>query len=64
MQNIKIHTYHMIIMSERITIILDDETIKSLRNTQAKMIQKHNKSVSFSSVINDLLRKQLKVTNF
>lgn len=53
----------MIIMSERITIILDDETIKSLRNTQAKMIQKHNKSVSFSSVINDLLRKQLKVTN-
>lgn len=50
-------------MSERITIILDDETIKSLRNTQAKMIQKYNKSVSFSSVINDLLRKQLKVTN-
>ena len=50
-------------MPERITIILDDETIKLLRNTQGKMIQKYNKSVSFSSVINELLRKQLKITS-
>ncbi len=46
-------------MSERITIILDDGNIKKLRAIQAKKIKESTKSVSFSRVINDVLRKKL-----
>jgi len=46
-------------MSERITIILDDDNIKKLRTIQAKKIKESTKSVSFSRVINDVLRKKL-----
>ena len=44
-------------MSERITIVLDDDLIKKLREKQAKEIQKTLTSVSFSKIINDILRK-------
>jgi len=46
-------------MSRRITIVLDDDNIKKLRTIQAKKIRESEKSVSFSRVINDVLRKKL-----
>ncbi len=50
----------MKIMSKRITVVLDDDNIKKLRTIQAKKIKESDKSVSFSRVINDVLRKQLR----
>lgn len=47
-------------MSKRVTIILDDDNFKKLREKQAKLIKEHVKSVSFSKVINDVLRKNIK----
>ncbi len=47
-------------MSKRITIMLTDDIIKKLRNNQAKKIIKSKKSVSFSSVFNNELRKAMK----
>ena len=47
-------------MSKRITVVLDDELVKKLRNIQSMKIRKSKKSVSFSSVINEELRKSLK----
>jgi len=47
-------------MSRRITIVLDDDNIKKLRTIQAKKIKESDKSVSFSRVINDVLRKNLR----
>ncbi len=47
-------------MSRRITIVLDDDNIKKLRTIQAKKIKESDKSVSFSRVINDVLRKKLR----
>jgi len=45
-------------MLRRITIMLDDELQKKLREKQAKLIKQSNKNVSFSQVIN-LTLKQL-----
>jgi hypothetical protein len=42
-------------MSKRVTVVLDDNIIKKLRILQAKKIKKTSKSVSFSSVIHDVL---------
>ena len=47
-------------MTKRITIILDDELGRKLRKIQAKMIQKENKSISFSYVINSMLKNSIK----
>jgi len=47
-------------MSKRITVVFDDELVKKLRIVQSKKIIKSKKSVSFSSVINEELRKALK----
>ncbi len=49
----------MIIMSKYVTIMIDDDLDKELRILQAKMIQKENKSVSYSKVVNITLRKVL-----
>ena len=48
------------LLGKRITIMLDDDLIKKLRAEQAKLIKKSTKSVSFSRVVNELLRKGLK----
>ncbi len=48
------------VMAKRITVVLDDELVKKLRNIQSMKIRKSKKSVSFSSVINEELRKSLK----
>jgi len=49
-----------VIMSKRITVVLDDAVVKKLRIIQSKKIGKSKKSVSFSRVINEELRKALK----
>ncbi len=52
-----------VIMPKRITVVFDDELVKKLRIIQSKKISKSKKSVSFSSVINDELRKVVKYRN-
>ena len=47
-------------MSKRITIVLDDDLVKKLRTIQSKKLAKSNHSISFSSVINDELRRVVK----
>jgi len=47
-------------MSKRVTIMIDDDLDKKIRLIQAKKIQDTNKIVSFSEIINETLRKNLK----
>ncbi len=47
-------------MPERATIVLDDDLVEKLRRLQSSLIRKSNKSVSFSKVVNDTLRKGIK----
>jgi len=47
-------------MSKRVTILIDDNLEKKLRQLQAKRISQKQTSYSYSKVINDLLRKSLK----
>jgi predicted transcriptional regulator len=46
-------------MKKRITVVLDDDLVKKLHIIQAKLMRKYTKSVSFSSVITDILEKEL-----
>jgi hypothetical protein len=48
------------IMSKRVTIMIDDDLDKKIRLIQAKKIKDTNKIVSFSEIINETLRKNLK----
>jgi len=47
-------------MGKRITLVLDDDLVKKLREKQAKLIKESAKSVSFSSVVNQTIRKSIK----
>ena len=47
-------------MGKRITIVLDDNLLKKLHEMQAKQIKESKKSISFSRVLNETLRKGLK----
>jgi hypothetical protein len=47
-------------MAKRVTIMIEDDLDKKLRLIQAKEITKTSSSISYSQVINDMLRKQLK----
>ena len=47
-------------MAKRVTIVLDDDLAKKLREKQAKQIKESTKSVSFSKVLNEYVRKGLK----
>ena len=47
-------------MRKRVTIMIDDELDKKLRLRQAKIIQQEKVACSFSSVLNETLRKVLK----
>lgn len=47
--------------STRVTIMLDGDIDRKLRTIQATRIRNEQKSVSFSNVLNDRLRKQLKL---
>ncbi|AJM92968.1 MULTISPECIES: hypothetical protein [Nitrosopumilus] len=46
-------------MAKRVTVMIDDDLDKKIRMLQAKKIRDTEKSVSFSAVINDCLRKAL-----
>ena len=46
-------------MNNRITITLDENIESELRNLQAEKISSSNGSVSFSDIINQILRKGL-----
>ncbi len=47
-------------MSKRVTIMIEDELDKKLRIIQAKAIQNTKSSVSYSSVINQVVKNNLK----
>ena len=47
-------------MAKRITVMIDDELDKKLRQLQAKLIQQEQSSYSYSKVINETIRKGLK----
>ncbi|MCH7758709.1 MAG: hypothetical protein IIA19_09615 [Thaumarchaeota archaeon] len=47
-------------MSKRVTIMLDIDLDKKIRQLQAKLIQNTSSSVSFSNVLNQVLRDSLK----
>ena len=47
-------------MSKRVTIVLEDKLVKKLRERQSKLIKVSTKSISFSRVMNEAIRKGLK----
>lgn len=47
-------------MAKRVTIMIDDDLDKKLRLLQSKLIAKSSSSISYSKVINDLIRKDFK----
>ncbi len=47
-------------MVRRVTIMIDDDNERRLRIIQAGIIKNENLSYSFSKVVNDILRKNLK----
>ena len=47
-------------MAKRITIMIDDDLVKKLHEIQANQIKKSKNSVSFSAIMNEILRKSLK----
>lgn len=44
-------------MPERKTIMIEDDVAKKIRNRQAKKIKDTSATVSFSSVVNEMLRE-------
>jgi len=44
-------------MPKRITIMLDEDLDKKIRQRQAKMIQQSQSSYSFSRAVNELLKE-------
>lgn len=48
------------ILGKRVTVVLDDEIFKKLREKQAKLIKESNDSVSFSYVVNEFAKKGIK----
>ena len=50
-------------MSKRVTIMIEDEIDRKLRLMQAKLIQKESKSISYSYVLNLVLKNNLKKLN-
>lgn len=48
-------------MAKRITIMIDDDLDTKLRKRQAKLISSESKSVSFSHVINGVIRGDYKL---
>lgn len=48
-------------MTKRVTIMLADDLDVKIRQKQAKLIKSTNATVSFSSVINGVLRNEYKI---
>ena len=47
-------------MTKRVTIVIDEDLDKKLRLKQAKMIQQEQSSYSYSRVLNETLRKNMR----
>jgi len=47
-------------MRKRVTIVIDEDLVKKLKLRQAKMIQQNQIVYSFSTALNEVLRKGLK----
>ena len=47
-------------MAKRITIMIDEDLDRKLRLLQAKKIKESSEAISYSRVINEVLRKNLK----
>ena len=47
-------------MGRRVTIVIEDDLYKKLRERQAKLIRETEGPVSFSKVINQSVRKRIK----
>lgn len=47
-------------MTRKVTFLMDDSLMKKLRKKQAELIKESSKNVSFSSLINQVLHKNLK----
>lgn len=45
------------LLAERITVMLDEEIVKKIRTRQAKKIKETASSVSFSSILNEVLQE-------
>lgn len=43
-----------------VTVVIDDEIVKKLRALQAKKIKSSMKTISFSKIVNEILRQGLK----
>jgi len=50
-------------MLRRVTITLDPHLESTIRNLQAKKISESNKAISFSNIINEILKEGLKETS-
>jgi len=46
-------------MGNRICVNIDNDLYKKLRVCQAQFIKKNNKSISFSKVLNNILRDKI-----
>jgi hypothetical protein len=46
-------------MSKRVTVIINDDFIKKLRQKQANQIKKEKSSISFSKILCDTIREGL-----
>ncbi len=51
-------------MHRRVTITLDPYLESIIRKLQAKKIAETNKTISFSSIINEILKQGLKETSY
>lgn len=49
------------ITSKSISIMIDSDVEKRIRIKQAQLIQEQNKTISFSSVVNEALRGNVKI---
>ncbi len=47
------------VTSKKVTVVLSDDIIKKLRKKQAELIKKSQNSVSFSMVVNKILRENI-----
>ncbi|MFB5620542.1 MAG: hypothetical protein ACE5RC_05375 [Nitrosopumilus sp.] len=47
-------------MKKRITIMIDEDLLKKMHEIQAKQIRDSSQSISLSSVLNEILRTNLK----
>ena len=51
--------FFMVIKMPAVTILIDEKILEEIRKLQAKRIQKSLKNISFSRIVNEVLKKGL-----